>query len=44
MGEILKELPEWGEGQSQYVDFIVTEDCNLRCKYCYVCKKRKIML
>ncbi|MDO4629567.1 MAG: radical SAM peptide maturase, CXXX-repeat target family [Planctomycetia bacterium] len=28
----------WGE-QAQSVTFIVTEDCQLRCKYCYICGK-----
>lgn len=31
---------EWGSGSAQYIDFIVTEDCNLRCKYCYICHKQ----
>lgn len=30
---------EWGRGTAQYIDFIVTEDCNLRCKYCYISHK-----
>lgn len=25
---------------AQTLDFIVTEDCNLRCKYCYICHKK----
>lgn len=29
----------WREGNSQYITFIVTEDCNLRCKYCYITHK-----
>lgn len=33
--------PEWEEGQAQTITFIVTEDCNLRCKYCYVTHKSK---
>ena len=32
--------PEWGRGDVQSIDFIVTEDCNLRCKYCYICHKK----
>lgn len=32
-------LSEWGEGVAQDIDFIVTEDCNLRCKYCYITHK-----
>lgn len=31
---------EWGNGGAQSIDFIVTEDCNLRCKYCYICHKK----
>ena len=26
----------WREAKAQNLTFIVTEDCNLRCKYCYV--------
>lgn len=33
--------PEWGEGKAQTLTFIVTEDCNLRCKYCYITHKSK---
>lgn len=29
----------WGDGFSQTITFIITEDCNLRCKYCYVTHK-----
>lgn len=32
---------EWGEGEAQSLTFIVTEDCNLRCKYCYITHKSK---
>ncbi len=28
--------PEWGRGTAQNLQFIVTENCNLRCKYCYI--------
>ena len=31
--------PEWGNGDVQNITFIVTEDCNLRCKYCYITHK-----
>lgn len=30
----------WHENRSQTVTFIVTEDCNLRCKYCYITHKK----
>lgn len=33
--------PEWNDGMAQTLTFIVTEDCNLRCKYCYVTHKSK---
>ncbi|MEO3947779.1 radical SAM peptide maturase, CXXX-repeat target family [Gorillibacterium sp. CAU 1737] len=36
----LTRTPEWGGGNTQSIDFIVTEDCNLRCKYCYICHKK----
>lgn len=26
---------QWKEGKAYEVTFIVTEDCNLRCSYCY---------
>lgn len=31
--------PEWGKGRAQTLTFVVTEDCNLRCKYCYITHK-----
>ncbi|EPR14575.1 radical SAM peptide maturase, CXXX-repeat target family [Ruminiclostridium papyrosolvens] len=34
-----KQSKQWGEGKSQNITFIVTEDCNLRCKYCYITHK-----
>lgn len=37
--DIYQPVGEWGDGKVQNLDFIVTEDCNLRCKYCYVCHK-----
>lgn len=41
MSELLKEeITEWNDGCAQTMQFIVTEDCNLRCKYCYVCHKK----
>lgn len=30
----------WGENKAQVVTFVVTEDCNLRCKYCYITHKK----
>ncbi len=31
----------WEEGKSKYVTFVVTEDCQLACKYCYLVGKNK---
>jgi uncharacterized protein len=33
--------PTWQEGRAKTVTFIVTEDCQLRCKYCYLPDKNK---
>ena len=33
--KIGKEPPQWSD-EAQTITFIVTEDCNLRCKYCCV--------
>lgn len=30
----------WREGEALQVTFIVTADCNLRCKYCYITHKK----
>jgi radical SAM peptide maturase (CXXX-repeat target family)/CXXX repeat peptide maturase len=40
-----KGISPWRGGNAQVVTFIVTEDCNLRCKYCYITHKQsnKIM-
>ena len=29
----------WREGQTCSITFVVTENCQLRCKYCYICGK-----
>lgn len=34
-------LWSWKEGAAKTVTFIVTEDCQLRCKYCYLVGKNK---
>lgn len=34
-----KGLATWSNGETQNITFIVTEDCNLRCKYCYITHK-----
>lgn len=32
-------FPQWMDGGAHEITFIVTEDCNLRCKYCYQVNK-----
>lgn len=32
----------WNYGKTQTITFIVTEDCNLRCSYCYVVHKSNL--
>ena len=32
-------VPTWRDGAAQSISFVVTEDCNLRCKYCYITHK-----
>lgn len=34
-----KKPSTWREGKAQTITFIVTDDCNLRCKYCYITHK-----
>ncbi|PXX74499.1 radical SAM peptide maturase (CXXX-repeat target family)/CXXX repeat peptide maturase [Dielma fastidiosa] len=34
-----KNIESWKDGEAQTVTFVVTEDCNLRCKYCYITHK-----
>lgn len=36
MGENIK---PWKGGLSQSITFVITQDCNLRCKYCYMTSK-----
>ena len=33
------QLESWNGSTAQSLTFIVTEDCNLRCKYCYITHK-----
>lgn len=33
--------PSWQEGRAKTVTFIVTEDCQLACRYCYLVGKNK---
>ncbi|HOJ09937.1 MAG TPA: radical SAM peptide maturase, CXXX-repeat target family [Clostridiales bacterium] len=34
-----KFIPAWKDSNAQSITFIITEDCNLRCKYCYITHK-----
>ncbi|MGA2033136.1 MAG: radical SAM peptide maturase, CXXX-repeat target family [Thermoguttaceae bacterium] len=34
-----KSVSSWEEGRAKNVTFVVTEDCQLRCKYCYLVGK-----
>ena len=36
--KIGKTPPQWSS-KAQTITFVVTEDCNLRCKYCYITHK-----
>ena len=36
-----KMMEEWGAGKAQTLTFVVTNDCNLRCKYCMLHIKKK---
>ena len=39
MGEIKGNTAGWQEGRSKNITFIVTKDCQLACKYCYLVGK-----
>ncbi len=41
LSEEVKRARSWQEGRAKTVTFIVTEDCQLRCKYCYLAGKNK---
>lgn len=32
-------LPQWKSGIAQTITFVITQQCNLRCKYCYMVDK-----
>lgn len=36
---LLERQSIWRDGNSKSINFIVTEDCQLRCRYCYICGK-----
>lgn len=35
-----KSTQSWHNKRAQTVTFVVTDDCNLRCKYCYITHKK----
>ena len=37
--EVVKEKNVWNEGEAKTITFIVTKDCQLACKYCYLVGK-----
>lgn len=37
--DIKENYQEWEAGQTKYITFIVTKDCQLACKYCYLVGK-----
>ena len=39
MAEIKEEIRPWGEDMAKNITFIVTKDCQLACKYCYLVGK-----
>ena len=39
--KIKNKLPEWRIGSSKTITFIVTKDCQLACKYCYLVGKNE---
>ncbi len=42
MSELIRVTPDtWEEGSSKTITFIVTKDCQLACKYCYLVGKNE---
>ena len=39
--EIKAQSDSWEEGRTKYITFIVTKDCQLACKYCYLVGKNE---
>lgn len=39
MGYVKDNLEAWGQGEAKNITFIVTKDCQLACKYCYLVGK-----
>lgn len=41
MDSIKQQSPSWQEGTAKVITFIVTKDCQLACKYCYLVGKNQ---
>lgn len=41
MSDIKREKTEWQSGMAKNITFIVTKDCQLACKYCYLVGKNE---
>ena len=39
MQDIRNRTKNWADGQAKTITFIVTKDCQLACKYCYLVGK-----
>lgn len=39
MARVKDDFEEWGSGDAKIITFIVTKDCQLACKYCYLVGK-----
>lgn len=37
-----KHLREWHVRDARQISFIVTQNCNLRCKYCYMVQNKRM--
>ncbi|MCL2646422.1 MAG: radical SAM peptide maturase, CXXX-repeat target family [Phycisphaerales bacterium] len=37
--QLTRKINAWGEDKARNITFILTENCQLRCKYCYICGK-----
>ncbi len=40
--ELSEKIKAWNDGTARNITFILTEDCQLRCKYCYLCGKNAV--
>ena len=39
MAQVVPQTKNWQEGSAKEITFIVTKDCQLACKYCYLVGK-----